>query len=89
MAGAKTGKLFTDNGSQAVELPKEFRLAGSEVRVSRDGRRVILEPIVRDPADAQSVFAEIDRLLREHAFPGPEAGEGKPVSPDPRRFFDA
>lgn len=72
-----------------MRLPKEFRLPGTEVRVSRQGRRVILEPIARDPADVHSVFAEIDRLLEGVTFPAPEAGDDAPVAPDPRAFFDA
>ena len=35
-------------GRQAVRLPKEFRLPGDEVRIHREGRRIVLEPIV-DP----------------------------------------
>ncbi len=38
-------KLFRSGGSQAVRLPKAFRFAGDSVRIHRDGRRVILEPI--------------------------------------------
>ena len=38
-------KLFTHGRSQAVRLPKEFRFEGKEVRISRIGDRVILEPI--------------------------------------------
>jgi antitoxin VapB len=38
-------KLFTHDGSQAVRLPKEFRFEGKEVRISRIGDRVILEPV--------------------------------------------
>lgn len=41
----KTAKIFTSGGSQAVRLPREFRLPGDEVRISRDGSRVVLEPI--------------------------------------------
>jgi antitoxin VapB len=68
----KTAKLFTHGRSQAVRLPKEFRLPGKEVRVSRVGHRVILEPIARSPDDVAAVFAEIDRLLL--------AGEPFPMS---------
>jgi antitoxin VapB len=35
----KTAKLFTHGRSQAVRLPKEFRLPGKEVRVSRVGHQ--------------------------------------------------
>lgn len=40
-------KLFRNGGSQAVRLPKEcrFRAGQHEVRVHREGRRVILEPV--------------------------------------------
>ena len=38
-------KLFTHGRSQAVRLPKEFRFNGKEVRISKIGDRVILEPI--------------------------------------------
>ncbi len=39
-----TAKLFRNGRSQAVRLPKEFRFAGEEVSIRREGRRVILEP---------------------------------------------
>ena len=38
-------KLFQNGGSQAVRLPKAYRFSTQrEVLVSREGRRVILEP---------------------------------------------
>lgn len=42
---ATKAKLFTHGRSQAVRLPKEFRFEGTEVRVSRVGDKVILEPM--------------------------------------------
>ena len=38
-------KLFKIGGSQAVRLPKAFRMSGDRVRISREGDRVVLEPI--------------------------------------------
>ena len=38
-------KLFTNGRSQAVRLPKAFRMPGTEVLVSRDGDRIVLEPL--------------------------------------------
>ena len=43
-----TAKLFWSGRSQAVRLPKAFRLDGTEVRIRRQGRAIILEPIVDD-----------------------------------------
>lgn len=40
-----TAKLFAHGRNEAVRLPKELRFEGKEVRASRVGRRVILEPV--------------------------------------------
>ena len=40
-----TAKIFMHGRSQAVRLPKEFRLPGVEVRISRVGEKVVLEPL--------------------------------------------
>lgn len=40
-----TAKLFKNGQSQAVRLPKAFRMPGKEVKISKDGNRVILEPV--------------------------------------------
>lgn len=40
-----TAKIFQNGSSQAVRLPKEFRLTGKEVNISRQGNKIILEPI--------------------------------------------
>ena len=40
-----TAKLFRNGNSQAVRLPKEFRLSGNEVKIFKRGKQVILEPI--------------------------------------------
>ena len=45
---AQTAKLFWSGRSQAVRLPKEFRMTGGEVRIRRHGAAVILEPIATD-----------------------------------------
>jgi antitoxin VapB len=70
-----TAKLFKSGRSQAVRLPKEFRFEGKEVRVSRHGRGVLLEPVAEE--SWASVFAKIDALgvdfpEREEQPPYPE-----------------
>jgi len=40
-------KLFQNGRSQAVRLPKEFRFKGNEVKISKKGDKVILEPLER------------------------------------------
>lgn len=40
----ETAKVFTNGGSQAVRLPKDFRFDTDEVVVNRIGKIVILVP---------------------------------------------
>ena len=43
-----TAKIFENGRSQAVRLPKAFRFRGKEVKIRKEGDKVILEPLVRD-----------------------------------------
>lgn len=76
MSKTATAKLFKHGRSQAVRLPKEFRLPGDEVRVRRVGRGVLLEPLERSVEDIRAIFDEIDRLGGRDFLP-----EGRPEQP--------
>lgn len=54
-----TAKLFTHGGSQAVRLPKRFRLPGREVRVTRTAKGVLLQPLEADPAEKLRRFVAL------------------------------
>ncbi|MCY4277237.1 MAG: type II toxin-antitoxin system VapB family antitoxin, partial [Gammaproteobacteria bacterium] len=41
----KTARVFWNGRSQAVRLPKEFRMPGHEVRIRKQGSGVLIEPI--------------------------------------------
>ncbi len=43
-----TAKIFKNGRSQAVRLPKEFRLKGTEVSIRKEGEKVILEPLEKN-----------------------------------------
>lgn len=86
MSETGTAKLFKSGRSQAVRLPKAFRLPGAEVRVRRIGRGVLLEPIERDIKDIKAIFAEIDRLGGADFLP--EGRPEQPPMPPPRAIFD-
>ncbi len=77
-----TAKLFTHGRSQAVRLPKEFRFEGKEVRVSRVGNRVILEPL---GSEESMPWAELDKLGDRPFMPG---GREQPALPADRIVFD-
>ena len=44
-ATSPRAKVFANGRSQAVRLPKEFRVDASELLVSREGARLVLEPV--------------------------------------------
>ena len=64
-------KLFTHGGSQAVRLPKAFRFEGREVLISRDGDKVILEPVDAAPVNWDAIFARIDASRAEELWVAP------------------
>lgn len=41
----RVASLFRNGRNQAVRIPREFELEGSEVLIRKDGRRLILEPL--------------------------------------------
>lgn len=81
-----TAKLFMHGRSQAVRLPKEFRFEGTEVRVSRIGDKVILEPMEKRPFDVKA-WRERLRALGSTDFL-PEGRPEQPPMPDDDISFD-
>ena len=84
MSEARTAKIFKHGRSQAVRLPKEFRLPGTEVRVRRVGRGVLLEPLDA-PFDVKAWFAKLDEYLDEPFMP---EGPQQPPLPPARPMFE-
>lgn len=82
MADIGTAKLFRHGRSQAVRLPKEFRLPDTEVRVRRVGRGVLLEPM---EFDFEAWRAELDRYKD---IPFMEEGRQQPPMPEDDVSFD-
>ena len=71
-----TAKIFMHGRSQAVRLPKAFRLPGTEVRVRRVGKGVLLEPIEVD------VKAWLEELRAHAHVPFMPEGREQPPMPD-------
>ena len=69
-------KLFWNGRSQAVRLPREYRFEGEEVRIRRDGERVILEPVKRRGWPA-GYWERLRALTRDFQFPEVEPVGGR------------
>ena len=90
MSEKAIAKIFKHGRSQAVRLPKEFRLPGKEVRLRRIGSAVLLEPLEpgSDRETTEAIFAEIDRRLGGHEFLPEDRPKQPPMPADGRQYFD-
>ena len=67
-----TAKVFWSGRSQAVRLPKEYRVIGKELKIRRVGNAIILEPIENNwdwLAPLQGPVDEDFRLATEETVP--------------------
>lgn len=81
-----TGKVFMHGRSQAVRLPKEFRLHGREVRISRLGNKLVLEPLEPPPFDVEAWRNRLRTLGATEFLP--EGRPEQPPMPIDEPFFD-
>lgn len=70
-------KIFMHGRSQAVRLPKAFRLPGTQVRVRRVQGGILLEPMT---TDIDQWFAKLDEFAD---VPFMEEGRNQPPAPEP------
>ncbi|MBA3565001.1 MAG: AbrB/MazE/SpoVT family DNA-binding domain-containing protein [Gammaproteobacteria bacterium] len=82
MSDKGIAKLFMHGRSQAVRLPRAFRLPGDRVRVRRVGTGVLLEPMA---TDLDVWFAELDRF---RDVPFMEEGRQQPPAPSADNIFE-
>ncbi len=74
MSETGIAKLFMHGRSQAVRLPKAFRLPGDRVRVRRTQEGVLLQPMF---VNVDAWFDELDRMREGQTF----LPEGRPEGP--------
>lgn len=82
-----TAKLFRNGRSQAVRLPKEFRLPGDEVYIERKGGKVILSPKPGKSLSWDEYFRRPSRPSPDFMRAGP-ANRVQPVRESVRTLFD-
>lgn len=70
-AFVRKASLFRNGRNQAVRIPKEFELPGTEVRMHKEGDRLVIEPVklgslidyLRNKEPLQEDFPKIERSL--------------------------
>jgi antitoxin VapB len=60
-----TARVFKSGNSQAVRLPKEFRLAGKEVEIFRRGDELVLREKAQGLARAFQLITELPEDMFE------------------------
>jgi antitoxin VapB len=73
-----TARVFRSGNSQAVRLPKEFRLASDEVEIYRRGDEIVLREKPRDLGRAFEILCALpDDVLTERRDAPPQEREGQ------------
>lgn len=78
--GARAVKLFRNGANQAVRIPKEFELPGTDAVMHREGNRLILELIPDKPkkGTAAALLWALDEMAKlgpiDEEFPDVDAG---------------
>jgi antitoxin VapB len=64
-------KIFNNGRSQAVRLPRDFRFEGDEVKITREGKKIILEPVEKRewPKGYWRIFKEDGGFIIPAALP--------------------
>ncbi len=70
-----TAKVFWSGRSQAVRLPRAFRVDAGEVRIRRRGRAIVLEPMPDSWAWLDALAGEVDADFVSAVREQPEAAE--------------
>ena len=79
-SGARAVKLFRNGANQAVRIPKEFELPGTQAVMRREGNRLILELVPDKPkkGTAAALLWALDEMAKlgpiDEEFPDVDAG---------------
>ena len=71
----ETAKVFWSGRSQAVRLPKDFRVEGREVRIARRGHAIVLEPVPETWRWLDAIAGTLDEDFAEAVKEQPESAE--------------
>jgi antitoxin VapB len=62
MSNIMTTKVFTSGNSQAVRIPRQFRLEDGEVYISKDEEKIVIYPKPKKFASLEEVSAFFESI---------------------------
>ena len=69
-------RIFKNGRNQAIRIPRELELSGSEATIHREGNRLIIEPVERTSLlDVLATWEPLDIEFPELADKKPDAVE--------------
>ena len=72
-----TAKVFKSGNSQAVRLPKQFRISADEVEIFRRGDEIVLREKARDLGRAFALLSDLaEAIATERHDAPPQEREG-------------
>lgn len=71
-----TAKIFRSGNSQAVRLPKSFRLNGPEVEIFRRGDEVVLRETGKGLGRAFQILGDLPKEIDERENEPPQERDG-------------
>lgn len=71
MQTERHARLFRNGSNQALRIPREFELPGSEVIIHKEGNRLIVEPVIKK-RDLLGLLATLEPIKDE--FPDVDEG---------------
>ena len=74
-----TAKIFKSGNSQAIRLPKAFRMPGEKVKIFRRGNQIVLEPL-------ESTWDALFDSLNEFPEDFMQDGRRQPEAPERESF---
>lgn len=71
----QTAKLFKNGRSQAVRLPKDFRLPGDKAVISHIGNAILLQPVTQSWLEVYHQMSDLANFMEEREDLPPQERE--------------
>jgi virulence-associated protein VagC len=83
----KTANVFMSGNSKAIRLPKSLGITASQLKISREGKKIILEEISEKPQNLYDALMALP-TWSDDFFPNGRGEDGPPQERDFTGLFE-